>query len=767
MLRYADPRLCPDCRTVLPERPVSCPGCDLPLQHPLTTELFHTLQHADSLLDQLRAARVPVEAPITAPVVRRSGVRTASVPTILLGLGALCLLVAAVTFLAVAWSWMGIGGRTAVLVGLTATAAVAGGWMGRRGLTVAAESLTVVALGLVALDVSGAITAGWLGQPDEAASLGLVGGGIALVSGLLLTRRPRLRAPQLAAAGGSALALLSIAVSTGHDRLTAVVAVLLLGALATLGRRLGARLLYVSSALAAAAWWVWLLLGGFEDALRELTVSSLLTTTHALPLLAAAALLVGLAVVLDAERAPLALTGAATVLTFLVSVPVLDEGATALGLAALAALLAWAGVAALGPRTVAAGPLTLATLPALALSGLLVTSAAIRVWMIGGEFNHDLDLRLATYSPPLQPLLLLPLAAALLLALRVSLGRPRTVDPAVLVLLVAGLATLGSYAVPLAAVVAVLAVAALAAAGLDRGITAVVLVVIALSAALPSATLSALTAGVALAVAVLLHRAVTGRAMLPLAAGWLVWTVTEVAAVDLELRGLAVLVVVGLLALALPRVQTELAAIAAGLVASVVAVDAATDQPTSLAIHLTVAGALVTLSSLLHGERRFVAWPGGLLLASATWVRLADLGVEAPEAYTLPSAAVLVLAGLHRMRSSEAPTSSLLPGLVLATVPSLLWVLVTDPVTVRASLLGAACLGLVLVGSRLRWSAPLLVGAVVGGLLVVRELAPYAGNTPQWVLIGLAGTALTVVGVTWERRLLELRAAASYVGRLR
>jgi hypothetical protein len=107
------------------------------------------------------------------------------------------------------------------------------------------------------------------------------------------------------------------------------------------------------------------------------------------------------------------------------------------------------------------------------------------------------------------------------------------------------------------------------------------------------------------------------------------------------------------------------------------------------------------------------------------------------------------------------------PALALATTPSLLWVLAGEPVSVRAALLGVACLLLVLAGARLRWNAPLLVGSVVGGLLVLRELAPYAAATPQWVLIGLAGTVLTVVGVTWERRVRDLHQATAYLGRLR
>jgi hypothetical protein len=99
-------------------------------------------------------------------------------------------------------------------------------------------------------------------------------------------------------------------------------------------------------------------------------------------------------------------------------------------------------------------------------------------------------------------------------------------------------------------------------------------------------------------------------------------------------------------------------------------------------------------------------------------------------------------------------------------VPSLL-VTLDDPVSVRALLLGLGCLALVLVGVALGWEAPLVVGTGVGTLLVLRVLAPYAAAVPTWIVIGLSGTLLTVVGITWERRLRELRHASSYVGSLR
>ena len=66
-------------------------------------------------------------------------------PQILLGLGALCVLVAAVTFLVIAWSWLGIGGRTAILVGLTALTAAAAVWLTRKGLRIGGEAFAVIA----------------------------------------------------------------------------------------------------------------------------------------------------------------------------------------------------------------------------------------------------------------------------------------------------------------------------------------------------------------------------------------------------------------------------------------------------------------------------------------------------------------------------------------------------------------------------------------------------------------------------------------------
>jgi len=254
----------------------------------------------------------------------------------------------------------------------------------------------------------------------------------------------------------------------------------------------------------------------------------------------------------------------------------------------------------------------------------------------------------------------------------------------------------------------------------------------------------------------------------PVAFTGLVWAGANVVGVDGEYRAVPALLVLGALAIWRPQLELETAAAASSVVVAAAAVTLASDAYVSLTVHLTVAGVLVTASAIVHPSRRLLAWPGGLLLAAATWVRLIDLGVHVPEAYTLPSALALVTLGAWRLcRDDRSATLTVLaPGLALATVPSLVAML-DDPYSLRALLLGAACLVLVVGGAAFRWSAPLVVGAVVGGLLVLRELAPYAAQVPTWVSIGISGAVLLAAGITWESRMNDARRASRYVAALR
>ena len=797
MTRYADPLVCPDCRQPIAYAVPSCPHCALPLRGTTAQALFSTLLRADQLIDQLRQPAVAFPTPVAPGVLRpwtpepsprpseprASRLEAASIPKVLLGLGATCLLVAALVFLVVAWSSLGMGGRTAVLLTLTSLAGGAVAWLSGRTLRAGAESLAVVLLGLVALDVTGAENAGWLGEHGDGGFALILGGVVALVGLATATygvtsKVKRLVGAEIVTALGVATCGAGLLDVLPDDAAGALAATVLTAAVAGLARR--TRLPDLATGLAALAglWWLGLVTIGLGNALDVPTVDALWGDLRVWPLLVGA-LLAALPAVVRALREPvrvaaasvaaLVATGAATVVV--VGNPLDEVAATAGVVLALATLAAWSLPAPwrLAPL-VTLSPAAVGTMFFVVFQG---GSAASRMafdpWSVSPAHlvNHS--------SLPLSGWLLAPLVAGLVAALWVGADLAEEHLPWSGILTVVGsltaAATLASYDVPLWVPFVVLVVATVAAFALEfyAGATAypatMLLGIATLAAALPSTWLTLVALGVltalALAVDVLEDDAFAARFVLPVLLGGSVFTLGEVAGWTTDWRGVTVVAAVGLLALWRADPLLEVGA----ALTAVVAVAWQVPDLTWLAIDLTVAGVLVTASSLVHG-RRELGWAGGMLLMAATWARLADLDVTTVEAYTLPLATALILVALWQMPRTDLPSlQALAPGLALATVPSLLQVL-AEPVSDRAVLLGGGCLLLLLVGVRLRWGGPLVVGAAVGGLEVLRE-ATYASVLPQWVLIALVGALLTAIGVTWEQRLRDLRLAAGYVRALR
>ncbi len=573
-----------------------------------------------------------------------------------------------------------------------------------------------------------------------------------------------------------------------------LVATLVLLGLGRLGTTVRSTSLWAASLSAASFGWLYLLGTGIGRAVTEPTVAHLWGGGAIWPLLAAVAVVGAAAPVVGLGRIP-ALVGyavAGLVGTCALVAPALDNSLTAATLSLLPFVLVWAAAATLAPapwRPVAVLPMAgAAVLPVVVLLDLAGT--AFRATLeVGAPFTQPFGVHVAASSPWVAPwlaaptLVVLAVAACALVALVSPLRRTEWLVALAVAAALGALITLPLYDVPLAVVVSVLA--ALSVAGFAaaervadptaawvRGAAALP-GLLAVAAALPNDVLTTLVLAIATAVSVHLMRRLdlTGdvaTATFAAAFGGLVWAGAEVLSVPEVDRAVPILLVLGGLAIWRPEPVLEVSAAAVGTLASLGAVASAVDTSWALAIHLTVAGVLVTTSSLVHPTRRFLAWPGGLLLAMATWVRLSELGVTVPEAYTLPSALVLTAVGAWRLvRDESGATMRLLaPGLTLATVPSLL-VVIDEPTSLRALLLGLGCLALILAGVALRWSAPLVVGSVVGALLVLRELAPYAAELPSWVVIGLSGTLLLVVGVTWESRMRDVRTASRYIAALR
>jgi hypothetical protein len=447
---------------------------------------------------------------------------------------------------------------------------------------------------------------------------------------------------------------------------------------------------------------------------------------------------------------------------------------------------------------------TLASVAVLATTRLADAASAAWAGSTGGHLVGSVPGELP--AAWLAPLCLLALAGTGAALAKASPVADRVVSAAtdlpagVAALLLAGVATLASYDVPVWSVLTVLLLGAAAflvwwlrRPGVSPLVAATVLGAGAVGLGAYDEWLSAAALAAALVLAGTVHlragstdvAAVAGAVVAGCVAGS-AWTWGALAGAAEPWTVVAALGLLGAVVLTLhlypdewwacelpaaARAGVEVGAAVSALplaMAGVLVADLST-QPTWTAVYLTVAGVVVTALSLLRNDRRSLAWVGGLLLAAASWVRLWDIGVQEPEPYTLPSAAALLVVGLVYLRRhyAAATMTALAPGLALATVPSLLWVL-ADPTGPRTLLLGLACLALVVAGLLLRWAAPLLAGALVGGLEVVRLAAPYIGDAvPRWVLIGAAGALLIAMGVTWERRLRDARQVVGFVRGLR
>jgi hypothetical protein len=845
--RYADPAACPDCRATLPWGARTCPSCGLDLSTDTARELFATLTRADELLTRMRAAQgvakpaygestvaSPPLAPTApapggadrsvapaGPTAEGQGLRPSAVPKILLTLGALCLLGAALVFLVVSWSRLGVGGRTAVLVLFTLAMGALTAWSARRGFRGAVEALGLVTLGMAALDVVGAESAGWLGEQSLEAFLLLLGA--LLVAAGIGASRVLSATPAGGFVGGELTALLgsvlvvgsAAAIGDEEPVLPLALALLGLGAATAVALRWDRRVAGPGVGAVTAAGWLVLLSVAVDETsgpggvtlttmYAEGAVVGLVVTTT-LPLLVA---------VLPAVLPPVRLLAGAAAyfaLTLTVTLPALDEDSPWSLLTVLAATLVATAVLLLAPRAARAVGLGVAAPGVLALAvagtgwvlrgldGYLSTAALAWEGTLDGAVRAPED---AAYLP--DPWLLPPAVLTIAVAGWAAWGLRATVEPGqrrvpllwlgVLAVAAGGVAVVG-YPVPVWTLLLGLLLAAAAATvvGLDRlspvvpGVAGLLLVL-----AQPlSWSDEVLTAG-CLAVTLLLtgvahwqarHAltgAVAGAAAVISLAG-LTWTLGAVLEQPEEWSALVATALVALVAVgrgSLPgdphgeserRVAVEATC---GLVAlPLLALGAgAADRPaTWAAIQLTVLGAAATALALLRPDRRPAAVLGGLLLVMATWLRLADIGVSEQEPYTLPSALALLAIGLWQLRRRPALSTrvALAPGLALALVPSLLWVL-AEAAQTRALLLGLACLGLVLAGAWLRWSAPLVAGAAVGALVAVRVAAPYVdAAVPRWSLLAAAGALMVLVALTWESRMADARRAAAYLDRLR
>ena len=263
-----EPVVCPSCRKPFSPPAPACPGCGLSLTGPAAAELWETdqqllaLQQRRSwLISQLqpevvRAPSTPVSGAAADVGGARPHSRSWSGQQLLLVAGALLLLTAAVVFLAVAWSALGVGGQVGAVGVLTTAAAASALVLSRRGLGATAETSAGLAVGLAVLGAGAAYTLDLAGVGD-AELVGYSAVVAALLGGLLAglaALGPAVRTFSVAAVvtGGAAPGL-ALVHADGDLALSAFVLLLTCGCCAGLALAVPDRWSLARRALAAAA----------------------------------------------------------------------------------------------------------------------------------------------------------------------------------------------------------------------------------------------------------------------------------------------------------------------------------------------------------------------------------------------------------------------------------------------------------------------------------------------------------------------------------
>ncbi|WP_422734749.1 SCO7613 C-terminal domain-containing membrane protein [Micromonospora sp. WMMD558] len=220
-------------------------------------------------------------------------------------------------------------------------------------------------------------------------------------------------------------------------------------------------------------------------------------------------------------------------------------------------------------------------------------------------------------------------------------------------------------------------------------------------------------------------------------------------------------------------VTTRQALDAAAQAVAVVAFLLAVESLRHVAAVCVLWGAAVGLRLLRRGEPVELRWllaavAGGSELLG-TWLLLAAGDVAVLEAYTLPAAALALVAGAVALRTRPGLTSWLAigPGLAAGLLPTLASVLVaSDPQPLRRLLLGLAALAAVLAGAIRRWQAPVVLGALTLTPLALHELARTWDLLPRWIFLAAGGLALIGLAATYERRRRDLARLRAAVGRM-
>lgn len=186
----------------------------------------------------------------------------------------------------------------------------------------------------------------------------------------------------------------------------------------------------------------------------------------------------------------------------------------------------------------------------------------------------------------------------------------------------------------------------------------------------------------------------------------------------------------------------------------------------SVAVQFAVVAVVAAVHAARPG-RGWVVWLSSVAVSASIWTLLADRGVDVVEAYTLPAAVALAVAGWWRLRTTTASSwTALWPACAMASLPTLA-VLLDGPDPLRVLLLTSGAVSVALVGHWRRLAAPLSLGAAVAVVTALLQLWDWSADLPRWVTFGTLGAALIWTSATYEAQLRRARQIRNRLADLR
>jgi hypothetical protein len=740
-------------------------------------------------------------APAPAPATRRTWTTQQTV----LAVGVLLVLVASSIALAIAWFVIGRIGQMVVMGGFTIAAAATALHLSRRRLPSSAEALSLVAGGLILLDVAAARRFGLAGLDSVDARTYAAVTGLLVAVVLATVHRHDRRIAGFAILSLSAASIGWAAVVGFADSAAGVAGLALAGAVlfgiahllipASFGltRRAATGPAAGWSAVSLAAATVGALAAAADAAgdpnasrLDDLTLDGLACVGLLAVLAATGAVVTRRVVAVRTAR----LGGRAAVRTDWTARPLSGDW-RALGVVALVATAAVpTAVLALALQLGAFWTALLAVLAGVLATGLAVarsrTTSLGTAWCEAQTALAMGVLVLVTLAQDSRPATIAALTATALAATTAAVHRVgwRLSASAVAALAAVGAVTLGGGLVSTAVGVlaaagagSVLVAGALARRSRPEEVSLAAVGHLALAGALLGALASERSDGVVIAVltAIALAATTTGvlRSVLrapaagvaAVASAWALWLSGGLVGPQTQW---ALLFTTGLLlvALAVSRLthpeEVVLALLAAlvGVAAVTVALDRSWPHAAAGA---AAAYGLVAVGYAALPHRRAVVTLAVVGLTTATWLELAHADVTTLEAWTLPPAGLLLAAGIWSRR--ELGNHSWLtsgPGLAVALLPSALFTTVDDGVVRPLVTVSVAAVVLV-VGAQQRRQALVVLGATAAVIIAITQLGPYAVQLPRYLTLGALGVALLAVGARYEQRRADARQAVSWL----